>query len=192
MNIDSFELEANEELFWVYSASSLWTAANILLEKEKQRKHVSGIREPHLLRVSIMLVGFAIENLIKGVIAKEEGILKKTQEIQEIKEPHHDLLRLFKKISFSLSPDEEKVVSVVKEYVMWAGRYPIPKKADQKPQSGLLSRAGRNRKKSSEGDWMIDELSEFRIEPDIFNVSQGLLRKLKQRIIPGKGFNFFG
>ena len=189
MNIDLFELEANEELFWVYSASSLWTAANILLEKEKQRKHVSGILEPHLLSVSIMLVGFAIENLIKGVIAKEEGILKKRQ---EIKEPHHDLLKLFKKIKFPLSLDEEKVVLVVKEYVMWAGRYPIPKKADQRPQSGLLIRAGRNRKKSSEGVWMIDQVSEFRIEPDIFNVSQGLLRKLKQRMIPGKGFNFFG
>jgi len=136
-----------------------------------------------------MLVGFAIENLIKGVIAKEEGILK---DRQVIKESHHDLLKLFKKIRFSLSPDEEKVVLVVKEYVMWAGRYPIPKKADQIPQSGLLIRAGRNRKKSSKGVWMIDELSEFRIEPDIFNVSQSLLRKLKQRLIPGKGFNFFG
>ena len=188
MSINLFEWEANEELLWIYSASSLWRGANVLLEKEKQRKHASGILEPHLLRVSLMLVGFAMENLIKGVIAKEEGILK---ERQEIKEPHHDLLKLFKKIRFSLSPDEEKVVLVVKEYVMWAGRYPIPKKADQIPQSGLLIRAGRNRKKSSEGIWMIDELSEFRIEPDIFNVSQGLLKNLKQRLIPGKGFNFF-
>lgn len=188
MNIDLFELEANEELFWIYSASSLWTAANILLEKEKQRKHVSGILEPHLLHVSIMLVGFAIENLIKGVIAKEEGILKGKH---EIKEPHHDLVKLFRKIQFPLSLDEEKVVLVVKEYIMWAGRYPIPKKADRRPPSGLLIRAGRNRRKSSEGVWMIDELSEFRIEPDIFDVSQCLLRKLKQRMIPGKEFDFF-
>jgi len=43
MNIDLlFELKANEELFWIYSAASLWRGANVLLEKEKQRKHASG------------------------------------------------------------------------------------------------------------------------------------------------------
>ena len=86
MSIALFELTANDELLWIYSAASLWRSANVLLEKEKQRKHVSGILEPHLLHVSLMLVGFAIENLIKGVIAKEEGILT---ERQEIKDPHH-------------------------------------------------------------------------------------------------------
>ena len=81
-----------------------------------------------------MLVGFAIENLIKGVIAKEDGFL---DEKKKIKESHHNLIGLFRKIEFARSPDEEQVVSVVMEYVLWAGRYPIPKKADQVPQSGL-------------------------------------------------------
>ena len=188
MNIDLFDLHANEELFWVYSASSLWRGANVLLEKERQRKHVSGILEPHLLHVSIMLAGLAIENLVKGVIAKEKGFLNTRG---EIKAPRHNLIKLFQTISFSLSPDEIKVLSVVTQYVMWAGRYPIPKKADQLPQSGLLTRAGRNHKKSSEGVWIIDELSEFKIEPDIFNVSQGLLKRLKQKMIPGEAFNLF-
>ena len=184
-----FEFDATTELFWIYSASSLWTSANVLLEKEKKRKRPSLIREPYLLGVSIMLVGFAIENLIKGVIAKEEGILNKKKDIKK-EVATHKLIKLFKQIKFPLNSHEEQVVEILEKYVIWVGRYPIPKGGNEMLLSGLIS-GGRKQIKSKKGYWMIDKTSEFKIEPDIFNICSVLLNKLKQRILPGQAFDLF-
>lgn len=186
--MNHYELDANEEILWVYSASSLWKSANILLAQDKKRKHVGGAREPFLFPVSFMLVGFAIENLIKAILAKDKRIVKGDQIRKSM--ATHDLSKLFSHIGFELNSSEREVVNILTVFSKWAGRYPIPKSADKMIPYGLY-RIGRNVKKNSRGVFVIDKNSEYVIEPDIYTVSQGLLKKLKDRILPGPGFDYF-
>ncbi len=182
-----FEHDAKEELYWIYSAGSLWRSALILLEKEKGRKHISGIVEPHLIHVAIMLCGYALENLIKGALVCTGKVLDKNGNFCHAS---HDLQKLFRKLEFELSEKEIQILNIITYYVLWLGRYPIPKKSEDSID-GVLQQCGRKHKKNSAGKWVIDADSEFIIEPDVFGVTRNLLIRLKERIIPGTAFDQF-
>ncbi len=67
-----------------------------------------------------MLMGMSFELLFKAHCVGASIEFKST----------HDLVALARMANLSISKDEERVLKVLSEYVIWDGRYPIPKKPE--------------------------------------------------------------
>lgn len=141
-----FTLQGRESGCWFWSAHGLITAADLIYGQflsgsEAARKATDtlssdstaptldrlcdAISEVQLGPVSVMLLGFAIENTCKGILIErnpdlvEDATLKK-----ELRS--HDLPRLVTACGFVPETHQAKSLSFLSEYVRWAGRYPIP------------------------------------------------------------------
>jgi hypothetical protein len=81
------------------------------------------------MRTYMMLMGFAFENLAKAVlITRDHSIVSSTQLGKwPTGRGGHGFVKLIRSILGKLSPDEENLLLRLEEYVVWAGRYPIPK-----------------------------------------------------------------
>ena len=82
-----------------------------------------------------MLWGYSFENLFKAKIIcdlKNSMIIKEVP-LSEIKS--HNLLLLASKAKITLSDDEKFYLRILEKCAVWAGRYPIPIKESQLPQT---------------------------------------------------------
>jgi hypothetical protein len=74
--------------------------------------------------VAMLLAGLALENLAKGLVIRREGLdgaaLPKGLS-------SHETRRYLDRAKVELSAAEQKLVSRLEAYVVWAGRYPVPK-----------------------------------------------------------------
>lgn len=71
----------------------------------------------------LMLGGFVIENLLKGLIAKSKSI---PIENGKPRFKHHKLVDLARDAEIPLSTNEKVLLQRLTEFVLWAGRYPAP------------------------------------------------------------------
>jgi hypothetical protein len=76
-----------------------------------------------------VLAGLSIENLLKAVIiqarsARGEPIIAGKKLVGDLKT--HDLVLLARRAGIEVSKVEEDLLVRLKQYVTWAGRYPIP------------------------------------------------------------------
>jgi hypothetical protein len=81
-----------------------------------------------------VLAGLAVENalkahLLEGKIAAGEVIPAGTGVIRLFPDKAHDLVLLADWAKLTLTPGETRLLARLSEYVLWAGRYPIPKNA---------------------------------------------------------------
>ena len=114
---------------WLFSAATLRAAAKRLdwLERPPaEDEPVSFVREYRLL------MGLSFENLLKGIIVAQRLRRAETDSFTGIF--HHKLSKLVNEIDtaqFKLSLDEVVTLDRLTAYIEWAGRYPIPKKAEE-------------------------------------------------------------
>jgi hypothetical protein len=89
--------------------------------------------DKQMTSVYLSLVGSAIENLLKGILMAQhpESLTKQGRgrnqnrwQINAVKS--HDLWKLFVRCKLSAKSDEEEVLNILSDYVVWGGRYPIP------------------------------------------------------------------
>lgn len=148
--------------FWLNKAQSLKLAADqiLMLQQESceelfKRKEgkplvnfLKNQNKAELFSIYMMLMGYALENCIKGIIIsrevkKDPKLLadKNFKEIsfftkggKEIKIKTHNLIDLFnaKDIDINLTNREKQELEGVTEFVVWFGRYPGPNKFDGK------------------------------------------------------------
>lgn len=120
---------------WLFFAEELMDAAEILWEqndgsirseiiydknKDIESKKVSSISRPYFL-----LVGFAIENLLKGLIVFDDPSTIASGRVKRIKS--HKITNLVKDISgIRLSEAELDLCLKIEEAIPYWGRYPIP------------------------------------------------------------------
>jgi hypothetical protein len=78
--------------------------------------------EPH---VAMLLAGLAVENLAKGLVIRREGLDR--GELPKGLDKHETLAYLDRG-KFKLTADERRLVKRLEGYVVWAGRYPVPKR----------------------------------------------------------------
>ena len=76
-----------------------------------------------------LLAGLALENLVKAVPIKKFGSGFEGKTIPQWVEGH-DLLKLFKRAGIELLSAEEDFLQRLTECVIWAGRYPVPKRIE--------------------------------------------------------------
>jgi len=81
-----------------------------------------------------MLAGFAIEALLKGIL-----IARDQSTVSDGRFPNwllnHNLAGLMKRANVPLTEDETDLVQRLAEAVQWRGRYPVPRRADELPDS---------------------------------------------------------
>ncbi|MGV8878258.1 MAG: hypothetical protein ACOH2A_04420 [Sphingobacteriaceae bacterium] len=82
----------------------------------------------------MMLLGYSLENLIKAISIKSYTSHKNIiidfndlrDNVWQVKNPH-DLLTIAEKCDFILSDHEKNLIERHTEFLLWAGRYHIPK-----------------------------------------------------------------
>ncbi len=128
---------------WFKKANQLVSAAEILVPHvkrwwkslEESRKGQRKAPHEHAHHeIMLMLYGYAIENLCKGVIVgsisakdrrrlREEGRLPKQLKT-------HNLLRLVKSTGLEVDLEDEDILRRMERSTLWEGRYPVPGLSD--------------------------------------------------------------
>ena len=83
-----------------------------------------------LSSVYFMLLGYSFENLLKGILLLREGSVATEDNIKDIFDTH-SLTGLLEKIGnteLTFTKEEKEFFEELEEYVLWIGRYPMPKK----------------------------------------------------------------
>lgn len=125
---------------WLFYAEELMEAAELLWEKNdgSMESEISGpvikkgkIKVTESRKVSsisrtyFLLIGFAIENLLKGFIVFDDPSTITSGEVKRIKS--HKITILVKKINeIRLSEAEVDICKKIEEAIPYWGRYPIP------------------------------------------------------------------
>ncbi|PKO00045.1 MAG: hypothetical protein CVU42_04705 [Chloroflexi bacterium HGW-Chloroflexi-4] len=128
---DAFDRNANDYKLWFGKARALHFSAKELFKiyqktlDELMKK--SGISEvPISLEISdqvLLLEGFAIECLLKGLYLADGAILAVDG---KIKKDSHNLLRWCEKVNIELDNREREIISTLSLVIVSYGRYPVP------------------------------------------------------------------
>ena len=128
---------------WVTSAYFLWKSAKVLWDiyVSEERRALSlgdkGIGQNFDIEhqfTAYMLMGMSLEALLKGcLIVKDPSLIENDALKPEILK--HDLLQLLLKAKIKLSQSEKLFCNTLTEYIIWSGRYPIPKGVSKVPDT---------------------------------------------------------
>lgn len=79
-----------------------------------------------------MLLGLSFENLLKGIVVAQRGSAGKAGLVDGDLTTHrmHDLVALLDQASVPISTKELAILTQLERYVVWAGRYPLPKRQE--------------------------------------------------------------
>jgi hypothetical protein len=135
---DAYIKKVSDKKRWINKADDLLRAAS-LLEPEVECIYRTwspdaqlpdpAIREG-VLEVYFMLVGYAFENLLKGVHVRRLTRGQKGNLISQAELPgllkKHDVLWLAKQLKLDLNSLEVDLLKRLKEVIVWRGRYPVP------------------------------------------------------------------
>ena len=135
-NHDDFSKYASNPDTWLFAASchiSVWKVlsehvARLLSEGNYKLEEYSGCREAAMFHA-----GIAIENALKANIIRQEKSIISGGRVNKMKfgnKSGHGLLELAKSALPEISESEERVIRKLEEYVMWAGKYSVPLKAE--------------------------------------------------------------
>lgn len=115
----------NTPLHWWLKAQSLMTAFEVLADDDERRAETG---EPRRIQtVPYMLAGFAVENLLKGIlVAKRQHV----DTSGRFKLKRHDIRQLALDAGYVLSIEENRLLERVEQFTLWAARYPAPITAD--------------------------------------------------------------
>jgi len=167
-----YELSGREALVW--------------LEKAEGQRYCAGIMKDHLVLLvnghapawsrrvemlgvvssTMLLLGLSFENLIKGVyVARNPALVDRARLDRSLwrADGGHGI-RVFAKSLIALEQVEEDLLDRLQEYVVWAGRFPIPTKSGRYHQN----RSPVNKQQFSVAD---------------FDVADQLFEKLKKQLM---------
>ena len=156
VNPDELYDHFKSHFFWRDRALGLRHAAESLLEQlrrvafpENGEDDDARLRREGLENSFTLLTGLAMENLIKAVHVKQ----KTSQSIGLKWKNGHDQVELAKDI-MPLSEVERELLASLSVFVLWAGRYPVPK------SSTILLRKRRGPQNRKSKAWFPEALSE--------------------------------
>jgi hypothetical protein len=144
---------------WAYMASALQKAAS-LMDYTKKRD----ITDWRFIPIYRMLMGFSLENLIKGILVAEGHPC-----MNDGARLHHRLAEYATLIQgITLDDIEKKLLDDVEHYAVWAGRYPRPQNRTRMVSIGHSE--ARHDAELLLGQKLYDYLRSLcrDIEPDIF------------------------
>jgi len=90
--------------------------------EEELGKEVTDIS---LITEYCLLMGYALENLLKGILMDEHPeYFKPDAKIKDISS--HNLVSLCKRCSLQITADEEELLKKLTDHILWVGKYPVP------------------------------------------------------------------
>ena len=135
----NYENKAFWHVHWLASARSLLHSAQVLEPRilelwENYQAHSKNksirLLPDYFQGPYFMLLAFAIENLFKAAIVRENSAGLKQQFKADRKFPkqlkEHDLVKLAKLAGFEFDTQEEDLLRRLTIHAIWAGRYPVP------------------------------------------------------------------
>lgn len=132
--IRQFNMAGNMPMAWGLAADSLLAAAGILKDRRDRydpRRLKVGNFVPDggkILFPELMLRGFAVECLLKGLYVKARNTLASGGKYVGVKGAgDHNLLQLAIAVRFALTPPQKDVLKRLSIIMVGAGRYPITK-----------------------------------------------------------------
>jgi len=133
---EMYAFVGQDALGWLEYATTLKLSADVILQEliriSPQPQVRTGVRERKLayVRSFMLLTGLAFENLIKGIlIARQPSLVDKQKlntKLWSSVRKGHGISTLAKKVT-SLTPAELNLLTRLEEYLVWGGRYPIPR-----------------------------------------------------------------
>lgn len=132
---------------WIDKAETLLAAAgalephirsywDVVVSDAKEGRYSKGGKPPHkppayLQAIYSMLIAYALENLFKAMIIREQQDTFRTHIMNEggklpRKIKSHDLIRLAKEAHFKFNASDEDLLARLHRNSEWAGRYPVP------------------------------------------------------------------
>lgn|GEM_PF-3196846 len=131
---------------WFLKAEWLFHSATIILEKAIEARNYIGkgnspkgtikkgepyyetILDYSSMQQALLLIGFSIENLLKGLWIKKHNPDDKIINNDKINSKiiTHKLSELANEIGIEFSQEEINTLNVFRELIEWKGRYPIP------------------------------------------------------------------
>lgn len=149
----NYESTAFWEVHWLNSANSLLAAAKEIEPKvlemwENYQAHTQDsaipLKADYYQGPYFMLVGYAIENLLKAAIVRKKALdfkqkfrLNQNYFPSELKD--HKLVVLAGKADFTFSLEEEDLLRRLTRHAIWAGRYPVPLQYNKTALSEIFS-----------------------------------------------------
>lgn len=102
-------------------AAGITLSVSRTLEGQELEDH----RDGGLISVYYLLVGYAVENLLKGLLMIQHPEYFKP-EVKLVEIRSHNMVALAKRCGITVSPDEERLLVKLSEHVEWRGKYPVP------------------------------------------------------------------
>ncbi|QLB41759.1 hypothetical protein HV560_02350 [Mannheimia pernigra] len=124
--------------YWHSEAANLLTSAEVLYNNLDKK--------PFCWNSYKLLIGLSFELLLKSIAIQKNMELSHTHKLDE----------LIKSINIPLSNNDDLgILKILTEYVIWAGKYPIPKKAHELPKLSNLENQYLNKTISKIGNIKI-------------------------------------
>lgn len=125
---DQHKLSGSMPVVWLLTAEQLLRAFQMLMDQARQDAHDAfgsdeSVRFP-ISSTAMMLGGFAIENLLKAIKVSQGSQVFDDRGFFTVKT--HDVLELAVDAGVELDTAEEALLEKLEQFVIWAGRYPIP------------------------------------------------------------------
>jgi hypothetical protein len=129
-----FERAAKEPAVWALQSSSLMKAARLLrpeidgfFASVRTMKANDSVHAGHdLAPVFMMLMAFAAENLLKGILIARHPHRVTPAKLSKWEGGGHDLIELAKTAKLPLTRDEMRLLLTLSLHGEWLGRYPCP------------------------------------------------------------------
>lgn len=174
-----YELIGKDAALWLEHAKGLRYCAVILknqlvalFDTPDTPSNDRRVETNGLVDSTLLLLGLAFENLIKGVyIAQEPGRVDKTRLDRSLwqADSGHGISEFAKSLT-QIDTDEEDLLQRLQESIVWAGRFPIPTKSSR----FHTSRSPVNKRSLSTRD---------------FEVAEGLFAKLERILVRARNAN---
>jgi hypothetical protein len=140
MDAEQFHLHATTPGAWIIQAKLLMHAANRLSQDRNEALNRMMVREfegekpediwdKQLLPVAQLLAGYAIENLMKGILFYQTPLINDEKLDNNI--ANHNLPVLYEEVcentGLKMIPETKDFLFRLKQVIVWKGRYPITK-----------------------------------------------------------------
>lgn len=138
--VNFLHLLENDAAQWFESAKALRRSAELMVPTIESELAVTpvlalpDISVPYIDNVFMMLIGFSMENFLKGIIiTRRPDLLRTKRDRRRIF--GHDLNDLIELSKIHISDDERHVANRLTQYSLWIGRYPSPKSIEDLAQT---------------------------------------------------------
>lgn len=122
-------LRASDKIYDAYSAAKRHEEEHdedihgLLKEQE-----VEDLLDLQLYPIYLLLIGYTVESLVKGIIfSKNPSLLISGEKLSEDHTKNHALVDRYQETGLPMDRDTKAILSGLEQFIVWKGRYAIPK-----------------------------------------------------------------